>query len=161
CAAPSTATPGAPTGNTDSTDHQNPRTRPFVCPAGFSLTAGRCPAENAALIRFSRPLPWGRSSARPACLMTDDDRFRLLFGPHPTPAIAYGDAVTCEVSGDLVVCGLTDAPTPWPTGKKREKGSRARSIVVYAGLAEAVRRESSQAVARWWGGGIPQTSGKT
>lgn len=83
--------------------------------------------------------------------MTDDERFKLLFGPYRAPTFEYGDVLFCEVRGDLVLCGLTDAPIPWPIGKKRGKGSRGRSIIVSAGLAEAVRRESSQAVAHWWG----------
>ena len=82
--------------------------------------------------------------------MTDDDRFRLLFGPYRTPVFRYGDAF-CELRGDVILCGLTDAPIPWPTGKKRQKGPGARAIVVYGALAEAVRRESAQAVAHWWG----------
>jgi hypothetical protein len=83
--------------------------------------------------------------------MTDDDRFRLLFGPYRTPVFRYGDDAFCELRGDVILCGLTDAPIPWPTGKKRQKGPGARAIVVYGALAEAVRRESAQAVARWWG----------
>ena len=51
----------------------------------------------------------------------------------------------------MILCGLTDAPIPWPTGKKRQKGPGARAIVVYGALAEAVRRESAQAVAHWFG----------
>jgi len=68
--------------------------------------------------------------------MTDDDRFRLLFGPYRTPVFKYGDDAFCELRGDVILCGLTDAPIPWPTGKKRQKGSRARAIVVYGALAE-------------------------
>src|SRR5215467_1057578 len=83
--------------------------------------------------------------------MTDDDRFRLLFGPYRTPVFRYGDDAFCELRGDVILCGLTDAPIPWPTGKKRQKGPGARAIVVYGALAEAVRRESAQAVARWFG----------
>jgi hypothetical protein len=44
--------------------------------------------------------------------MTDDDRFRLLFGPYTTPAFEYGDAVFCEVRGPVIVCGLS-AGRPW------------------------------------------------
>src|SRR5215813_14851874 len=83
--------------------------------------------------------------------MTDDDRFRLLFGPYRTPVFKYGDDAFCELRGEVILCGLTDAPIPWPTGKKRQKGPGARAIFVYGALAEAVRRESAQAVARWWG----------
>ncbi len=50
--------------------------------------------------------------------MTDDDRYRLLFGPYKTPRFRYGSTRFCELRGDL---------------------------------ARAVRRESAQAVAHWWG----------
>jgi hypothetical protein len=40
--------------------------------------------------------------------MTDADRFRLLYGTCRTPRLHYGEALRSE----LVVCGLTDAPTP-------------------------------------------------
>jgi len=83
--------------------------------------------------------------------MTNDDHFRLLFGPYKTPVFRYGDGAFCELHGDIILCGLTDAPIPWPTGKKRQKGSRARAIVLCGALVEAVRRESAQAVAHWWG----------
>jgi hypothetical protein len=83
--------------------------------------------------------------------MTDADRFKLLFGPCHTPLFRYGDVVFCERRGDLILCGLTNGPIPWPIGKKREKRLSARSIVLYGDLVKAVRRESAQAVAHWWG----------
>ncbi|HKB38007.1 MAG TPA: hypothetical protein VKD72_16285 [Gemmataceae bacterium] len=58
--------------------------------------------------------------------MTDADRLRLLFGPYRTPVFQSGDDAFCELRGDVILCGLTDAPIPWPTGKKRQKGPRAR-----------------------------------
>ncbi|HKB38356.1 MAG TPA: hypothetical protein VKD72_18075 [Gemmataceae bacterium] len=54
--------------------------------------------------------------------MTDDDRFRLLFGPYRTPVFKYGDDAFCELRGDVILCGLTDAPIPGPTGKNRAAG---------------------------------------
>jgi len=75
---------------------------------------------------------------------TDEDRFKLLFGPYRTPVFKYGDDAFCALHGDVILCGLTAARLPWPIGKKRQKGSRARSIVLYGALAEAVRRESAQ-----------------
>lgn len=86
--------------------------------------------------------------------MGDADRLRLLFGPYSHPAFGYGDEVQCQVRGAVEVVGLTDAPIPWPVGKR----GRQRFIVVYHGLADAVRRESAQAVAHWWGV-TPQTVG--
>jgi hypothetical protein len=78
--------------------------------------------------------------------MNDADRFRLL-GTYRTPRFRYGQTVRCEVRGEVVIVGLLDGPIPWPVGKR----GRGKSLVVYRGLARAVRRESEQAVAHWWG----------
>jgi hypothetical protein len=87
--------------------------------------------------------------------MTDDDRFKLLFGPYRTPKVRLGRVLTCEARDDeVIVVGYSDAPIPWPVGQRRGRG--ARTLVVYAGLADAVRRESNQSVAHWWGV-TPQT----
>src|SRR3954447_10035285 len=80
---------------------------------------------------------------------------RLRFGPYRPPRCRDGRPLTCEVRGEVVVCGMTDARIPWPVGKR----GRARSLVVCGGLAEAVRRESNAAVCRWWGV-TPQTVSK-
>jgi hypothetical protein len=71
-----------------------------------------------------------------------------LLGTYSTPAFRYGDVVVCELYGEVTLVGLRDAPIPWPVGKKR--GRRVRSLVLYAGLAEAVRRESAAAIMHWW-----------
>ena len=79
--------------------------------------------------------------------MEDAERFRLL-GKYRTPRFRYGRKVLCEVRGEVTITGMTDAPIPWPIGK----GGRGRhSLVVYKGLARAVRRESEQAICHWWG----------
>jgi hypothetical protein len=83
--------------------------------------------------------------------MTDTDRFRLLFGPYRLPRFRYGGTLRCELRGDLVVTGLTDAPVPCPVGRRPGRGGRGRSLVVCGDLARAVRRESAQAVAFHWG----------
>lgn len=89
--------------------------------------------------------------------MTDSDRFRLL-GTYPTPRVRLGMVVADEARGIMVVVvGMSDARTPWPIGKA--EGGRARSLIVFAGLAEAVRRESNQAICHWWGV-TPQTVSK-
>jgi hypothetical protein len=77
-----------------------------------------------------------------------------LLGTYTTPKFKYGDAVMCEVRGEVLITGLTDAPIPWPVGKK--PGGRARTFVVYEGLAEAVRREAAAAICAAWGV-TPQT----
>jgi hypothetical protein len=78
--------------------------------------------------------------------MDDATRFRLL-GIYKTPQFRYGQKVICELRGQVVLCGLTEAQIRWPSGKV----GRHHAIVLYAGLAEAVRREAAQAVAYWWG----------
>jgi hypothetical protein len=52
----------------------------------------------------------------------------------------------------VVVVALSDAPTPWPLHK------RGRWLVplLFGGLVRALRRESEQAVAYWWGIGVWQ-----
>jgi hypothetical protein len=79
--------------------------------------------------------------------MEDAERFRLL-GTYRTPRFRYGRQVLCAVRGEVTIVGLTEAPIPWPVGK----GGRGRhSLVIYKGLAKAVRLGSNQAVAYWWG----------
>jgi hypothetical protein len=51
------------------------------------------------------------------------------------------------VRGEVVVCGLSDGTIPWPVGRR----GRNQGLVVYQGLARALRRESAIAVAHWWG----------
>lgn len=81
--------------------------------------------------------------------MRDADRFRLLC-IYRTPRVRIGTVLTCEARDcDVVVTGYTDARIPWPVG--RRKGAPARGPVVFGGLAEAVRRESNQAVCYWFG----------
>jgi hypothetical protein len=81
--------------------------------------------------------------------MDDADRFKLL-GTYKTPRCRMGQRVRCRIRGEVVVCGLTDGPIPWPIGKR----GRTRAIIVYKDLARAVRREAEQAVAHWWGVGL-------
>src|SRR5262249_37412765 len=73
-----------------------------------------------------------------------------LLGRYRTPRFAYGAVVRCARRGDVRIVGLSEAPIPWPIGQTLPKG-RARSLVLYGALAEAVKRESSEAVAYWWG----------
>jgi hypothetical protein len=79
--------------------------------------------------------------------MNDAERFALL-GTYRTPRFRVGQRVRCLVRGEVKITGMTDAPIPWPIGK----GGRGRhSLVVYKGLARAVRRESEQAICHWFG----------
>ena len=87
--------------------------------------------------------------------MNDADRFKLLFGPYTTPNVEVGQVLSCEARDcDVIMVGYSDARIPWPVGQRRGKGARA--LVVYGRLADAVRHESNQAVAHWWGV-TPQT----
>jgi len=79
--------------------------------------------------------------------MEDVERLRLL-GKYKTPRFRYGRKVFCEVRGEVTICGLSDAPIPWPIGKR---GRSRNSLVVYKDLEKAIRRESNQTVAYWWG----------
>jgi hypothetical protein len=79
--------------------------------------------------------------------MNDPDRFKLLFGPYQAPRCRVGRVVRCRVRGEVRIVGLSDAPIPWPVCK----AGKWLVPVVYRGLAKAVRRESAQAVAHWWG----------
>jgi hypothetical protein len=76
----------------------------------------------------------------------DTDRYRLL-GTYRTPRFRLDSRVFCWVRGEVTVCGMTDAPIPWPIGKCRQ----GRSLVVYKDLARAVLQESNLAVCHWWG----------
>jgi hypothetical protein len=86
--------------------------------------------------------------------MNDSERFRLL-GKYRTPRFRYGRKVLCAVRGEVTIVGMTDAPIPWPIGKR----GRGRSLVVFKDLAKALRRESNQAICHWWGI-TPQTVSK-
>jgi hypothetical protein len=68
--------------------------------------------------------------------MTDADRFKLLFGPYRTPRFRYGGTLRCELRGDLVVTGLTDAPVPWPLGKRRGGPRKAPGAAQRAAAGE-------------------------
>lgn len=75
---------------------------------------------------------------------------QLHFGPYIAPAFRYGAKVVCEVRGDVRIIGLSDAPIPWPLG--RSEGQRGKAIlVVFKGLAKAIRTESGVAVQYWFG----------
>lgn len=79
-------------------------------------------------------------------------RYQLRYGPYATPRFHVGQAVFCEMRGWVRVAGLSAGPIPWPRG--RRPGAKNVGMILYADLARAVRRESSQAVAFWWRVGL-------
>lgn len=79
--------------------------------------------------------------------MKQADRFKLRFGSYRTPAFQIGKWVQCEVCGEVQICGITDGRIPWPVHQNHGR----RSLVVYKGLAKAVRLESQLAVRYWFG----------
>jgi hypothetical protein len=78
--------------------------------------------------------------------MDDVDKFRLL-ASYQTPCFWFGQRVSCQVRGELIIIGISEAPIPWPIGKS---GKGAHSLVVYEGLAHAIHNESSLAIQYWW-----------
>jgi len=80
--------------------------------------------------------------------MSDADRYPLI-GTYTTPRFRYGARVVCQARGEVEIVGLTDAPIPWPIGKR----GRHKAIVLYGALVKAVRRESSLAIQYWFGVG--------
>jgi hypothetical protein len=81
--------------------------------------------------------------------LTDADRFRLL-GTYRTPRVRLGEILSCESRDcDVIVVGYTDGRIPWPLG--RRPGFGAPGLILFGALADAVRRESNQAVGYWWG----------
>jgi hypothetical protein len=74
-----------------------------------------------------------------------------LVGTYRTPRFKYGATVTCAIRGEVQIVGLSNGRIPWP---KSPAGKRARAIILYGQLAEAVRRESAAAVAHWFGVGM-------
>jgi hypothetical protein len=80
--------------------------------------------------------------------MLDADRYRLL-GKCRTPQVRVGAFVRCLVRGEVEVVGFIEGPIPWP----KCKSERRHALIVYSGLARAIRRESAQAVGHWWGVG--------
>jgi hypothetical protein len=73
-----------------------------------------------------------------------------LLGSYSTPTFSYDDVVRCARRGAVRIVGLSDAPIPWPIAQTLPNG-RARALVLYGDLAEAVRRESAEAVMHFWG----------
>jgi hypothetical protein len=62
------------------------------------------------------------------------------------PVYFVGARVICEVRGPVTIVGLSEGPIRWPIGLSDGK----QELIVYRGLAKAVREEFSAAVAAHW-----------
>lgn len=85
--------------------------------------------------------------------MDDRDRFRLLHGPYRMQRCRVGRLLRCTLRGEVRVAGISDAPIPWPQCRVGGVNGRGGilSLVICGDLEDALRTESNQAVAYWWG----------
>lgn len=84
--------------------------------------------------------------------MNDKQRFQLHFGPYETPRFNYGDVVWDQARGcEVRIIRLSGGPIPWPVGKPLTGNGGRPSLILYDNLIRAVKKESNQAVAHWWG----------
>jgi hypothetical protein len=104
--------------------------------------------------RFERRISASGIAARPVLKQglrrnegTMKDLAPLRYGLYVTPVVTAGVVVECEVRGLVQIVGLSRGPIRWPIGERDGKGE----LVVFKGLARAVRQESPPAVAAAWG----------
>ncbi len=69
-------------------------------------------------------------------------RYKRHFGPYRTPRFKVGSVVQDEIRGRVKIIGVSDGRIPWPLAMNWTH----RSLVVYRGLARALRLETLQAV---------------
>jgi len=82
--------------------------------------------------------------------MNDSERFKLL-GTYKTPRVRIGRVLTCEArDDDVIVTGYSSGRIPWPIGRRRKSGGSG-GFIVFGALARAIRAESNQSVAYWFG----------
>jgi hypothetical protein len=82
--------------------------------------------------------------------MRDSKRFKLRFGPYKTPLFRIGQIIQCALRGEVEITRISSSRISWPMGKPVGMRSGA-SLVVYKGLAKAVRLEANHTVRYWWG----------
>ncbi len=73
----------------------------------------------------------------------------LIGGPYKSPRCKVGSRLYDILRGDLIVCGISDAPMPWPLGRSHPV-CRPLPIVTVE-LVRAIREESELAVMYHWG----------
>lgn len=79
--------------------------------------------------------------------MHEEGRFKL-HGTYRAPSHWVGRVVQDEIRGEVVITGTSKALIRWPVGR-RERGTSV--LVVFDGLAVALRSEAPRAVAHFWG----------
>jgi hypothetical protein len=84
-----------------------------------------------------------------ASSMHEYERVKLL-GQYKTPRFKYGSVVTCAIRGKVKIVALTDGRIPW---LKCQMPNGPLAIILYGALADAVRRESVEAIKFWFGVG--------
>src|SRR5688572_11106364 len=80
--------------------------------------------------------------------MRAQERFKLHFGPYTAPKYRIGKTLQCAIRGKVPVCAQSNGHIPWPISKV---GIGVKMLVICGDLLRALRRESVQAVAHWWG----------
>ena len=75
--------------------------------------------------------------------------------PTEAPRCRVGRVLTDNARGDVRVLRISDGRIPWPIGRRVGIGRGGKDNLVLTGaLIDAVRRESNQAVAYWFGVGV-------
>jgi hypothetical protein len=73
-----------------------------------------------------------------------------LVGTYRTPRFKIGQIVMDEIRGEVRIVGMTDGKIAWPIGS-RVGTSRRPGAILYGDILKAIRLESRQAVAHWFG----------
>lgn len=77
--------------------------------------------------------------------MEDKERFQLFYGPYEMPRLRYKAWTRCEIRGKVRAGKISGGRLPWPTVYP------TKSLIVCGGLVQALKVESSQAIAYHWG----------
>jgi hypothetical protein len=83
--------------------------------------------------------------------MKDSERYKLLHGPYHPPRYRVGTPLFCEMRGSATVRGISAGRIPWPETTPSPHGAGVRCLILCGDLVRAVKQESNQAVAYWWG----------